>query len=108
MTYTTDNRWSTGSGRDLVPEDAPAAYGARWIDYGSRAETVPDRQGFACNDRADRDWLVAFLEEANLTSDVHTLEHDVPRTTDEGGWSHVMRRSGGYIYVDAWLNPEGS
>jgi hypothetical protein len=105
MTYTTDNRWSTGSGRALVPEDPPAAYGARWIDYETYADIVPDRQGFAYNDTVDRERLIDKLEAAqlhrNLPSFVLAAETIIPFV----GWTVVLRRSGGYIYVDAWLNP---
>jgi hypothetical protein len=107
MTYTTDNRWSTGSQRSQVPDDAPAAYGARWIDHGSTADIVPDRQGFAYNDdnQAARQTLIDYLVREELHRDL-AIDYDEPSRLDFLGWTAVLRRSGGYVYVDAWLNPE--
>jgi hypothetical protein len=106
MTYTTDNRWSTGSQRSLVPDDAPAAYGARWIDYDTRADILGDRQGFAYGEWGDAIPLVDFLTAENMHQDMPQVpQDDGPHLLAFDGWRAVLRRSGGYVYVDAWLNP---
>jgi hypothetical protein len=105
MTYTCDNRWNTGSGRTHVPDDAPAAYGARWIDLGPTADIVPDRQGFAYNDEDSRQRLIDLLVREEMHRDL-AVDYDVPTVERLGEMTAVLRRSGGYVYVDAWLNPE--
>lgn len=107
-TYVHDNRWSPGASQAELPEDSPAMYSARWIDNGSRADIVPDRQGFAYNDQADRDRLIAHLEAASVHTDLGWLtnERDIPvHVAGEHKWQMWLRRSGGYVYVDAWLTP---
>ena len=108
--YETDNRWSPGASGVTVPETAPAAYSARWIDMGDTvmADVVPDRQGFAYNDEADRDMLMMLL---NSASDIRTpfyvglIERDkLMVLANPPEWQCWARRSGGYIYVDAWLS----
>ena len=110
-TWTTDNRWSPGTSGADVPDDAPAAYSARWIDHGSheKADILPDRQGFAYNDTTDRDALIKLL-----SSNTHRIrsmgshDHDVTYEVDVmGAWRIFQRRVGGYVYVDAWLTPAG-
>jgi hypothetical protein len=101
MTYTTDNRWISGQ----APDDAPAAYGARWIDQGSTPfDVVPDRQGFAYNNEADRDRLIDLLTRLNpreFTDLERGDEWQHPAEYEE--WQLAMRRTGGYCYVEAWL-----
>lgn len=108
MTYTTDNRWPTGNERPLTPEEAPAAYGARWIDHGSTADIVPDRQGFAYNNTEARQTLVDHLVREELHRGLAFTHDDYDKavTMPFLGWTAVLRRSGGYVYVDAWLNKE--
>lgn len=107
--WTTDNRWGPGNSGASAPDTAPAAYAARWIDQGDHtpADVVPDRQGFAYSDPADRDALIALMGKAG--DDVRTpydLDRaDGIRQTFFGGWFIQLRRAGGYIYVDAWLTP---
>lgn len=110
-TFTTDNRWSPGASGATIPEDATAIYSARWIDHGdySPADIPGSRQGFAYNDPADRDALIALLsnEGSNMRRtpnnsgldkrDVSTVIENTPE------WAMYQRRSGGYIYVDAFL-----
>ena len=119
MTFQTDNRWSPGaslrglSDDEQMPTGCPAAYSARWIDMGNHAlaDILPDRQGFAYNKSDDRDRLIDLL----MANDYRVRmiggdeERDVTVTVDLPGWQefHVTRRrSGGYVYVDAWLLPQ--
>lgn len=104
--FITDNRWSAGSSGHAIPQGSPAAYAARWIDQGDRVDVVPDRQGFAYDDVADRDALLDAMGQANLREQATTLGRDVPTVVvvpSDYGFTCCMRRSGGYIYVDAWL-----
>ena len=110
MDYKKDNRWSPGGSGAIVAHGAPAAYAARWIDQGDEipADVVPDRQGFAYNELADRERLVAFMEGDRMirTPGYTCLGYD--RTTvivNHPDWHMYQRRAGGYIYVDAWLTP---
>jgi hypothetical protein len=104
-THSTDNRWSPGSSGAIVPESAPAAYAARWIDNGTTADILHDRQGFAYDDPADRDRLIDKLTEANATEALVSERDETVEWSNSTEWSLYMRRSGGYIYVDAWLTP---
>lgn len=107
MSFTTDNRWSAGSLQDKVPETALAAYGARWIDHDTSIDVVPDRQGFAYNDILERDRLLNLMEVCNL----RTRATQLPRSDDpveviaSNGFEAWMRRTGGYVYVAAWITP---
>ena len=101
----TDNRYSPGAAGVDAPAEAPASYSARWIDRGYRAEVLPDRQGFAYNDMADRNRLIDLLRQADLASALPDLHPDLPTEVGTGEWSVWMRRAGGYIYVEAWLVP---
>lgn len=109
--FTTDNRWSPGTSGANVPDTTTAAYAARWIDQGDDvlADIVPDRQGFAYSDKADMERLIDLLGKAGDSfrtphkvgldqRDVTTVVMNTPE------WKAYMRRSGGYIYVDAWLS----
>ena len=105
--YNIDNRYSPGSSGGVVPLGAPAAYAARWIDHCTWADVLPDRQGFAYNDRAGFQALVEHLVEANLAAKMPNVALDVTRLViDDPAWCLLMRRAGGYVYVDAWLVPE--
>lgn len=112
MTWAIDNRWSAGGAGVHTPEDALAAYGARWIDRGdlTPAEILPDRQGFAYDNPADRDRLIDKLASADGTirepSRWPSGEYDVVhRIIHRADWEVWVRRAGGYIYVAAWLTP---
>jgi hypothetical protein len=106
-TRTTDNRWAAGSSGAVVPDDAPAAYGARWIDMGDStpADVVPDRQGFAYTDRAAMTRLIDLLVDADKgIRSLAGLDRDAVEVTNVGTtWSIARRRAGGYVYVEAWL-----
>lgn len=112
MTYTTDNRWSPGASGATVPDTAPAAYSARWIDMGddALADVLPDRQGFAYNDTDARDRLIAFLvrDDHRIRTPNGIIDRDVTYVVEglPDGWTMYQRRAGGYIYVDAWLEPD--
>ena len=113
MTWTTDNRWAPGASRALVPDDAPAAYSARWIDHGDfdRADVLPDRQGFAYDDHVGVDRLCSLLQDSDSQIRVPYKcgldRRDVTTViVNHPDWKMYGRRSGGYIYVDAWLNPK--
>lgn len=109
--WTQDNRWSPGGSGHAPPDEAPAAYAARWIDQGAmRADIVPDRQGFAYNMSADAEHLMVAL----TASQPHLHVGELPRdeTVDladyltlPDGLRMFARRAGGYFYVDAWLEP---
>jgi hypothetical protein len=106
-TWATDNRWSPGASGAEIPDNIRAAYGARWIDQGDTrlADVVPDRQGFAYDDRRDQAALIYRLVEA----DEHLrylggLARDETSFVWSGDdWEMFQRRAGGYVYVDAWL-----
>jgi hypothetical protein len=117
-TFTTDNRYGAGASGANVPEGTFAAYAARWIDHGDRADIVPDRQGFAYATEGHRHALISALLQVTPHLSTGGLSRDVTTvdiyTTDEveHGITIVMRRAGGYVYVDAWLTvaehrPEG-
>jgi hypothetical protein len=98
-----DNRWGTGSLANHLPETYRAAYGARWIDNGSWFDVVPDRQGFAYDDPAERDALIERLQKHDPMH-VTAIARDVDvNSLSEGAFHCWMRRTGGYVYVDAWL-----
>jgi len=110
MTFSTDNRYCVGSSGRTPPEEATVAYGARWIDQGDLrpADIVPDRQGFAYNNADDlRELAIAHLTRVDAQSRHCELNFDVTETlydgTEDDGFGLVMRRAGGYVYVDAWL-----
>lgn len=105
-TFTTDNRWSAGGLDAKVPDTAVAVYGARWIDHGTWADIVPDRQGFAYSEMTDRDKLVEQLVhwDAHRNLLPNDRETEVRVVDDKAiGFQMWMRRSGGYVYVCAWL-----
>jgi hypothetical protein len=102
----TDNRWSSGGLGAKVPDDAVAAYGARWIDHGSYMDVVPDRQGFAYDATADRERLIDHMMKSDLQGYAAALERDVDVEfvhVVKDGFRCWMRRAGGYVYVAAWL-----
>lgn len=108
-TFNTDNRFSPGASGATVPEFATAAYSARWIDQGDDvpAEILPDRQGFAYDDAIARDALIARLvaegDTARTPYKVGLDQRDVTTViVNHPNWRMYARRSGGYIYVDAW------
>lgn len=104
-TFTTDNRYAAGGSGANPPDEAVAAYAARWIDLFLTADVLPDRQGFAYNDEADRDALRELMYEANIRFyQLDSLAPDQPRVQHFGPMTVCLRRSSGYIYCDAWLN----
>lgn len=110
MTFTTDNRYCVGSSGRTPPEDAVVAYGARWIDQGDlrQADILPDRQGLAYNGdgQPETGTLIAELVRVDADRRHCELNYDVTETLYDGtedGFGLVMRRGGGYVYVDAWL-----
>lgn len=107
MNYKTDNRWSPGASGAEVPDDAPAAYSARWIDMGDLipADVVPDRQGFGYNDTGYRDDLIDALKETDRRTPGSMPRDRSCIVVRSPLFTMVQRRAGGYIYVDAWLLP---
>ena len=113
-TYEADNRWAPDASfrPPEASEGAVAEYAARWIDRGTHAETVPDRQGFAHDDPPKGLVLIDALNEADVLHDVAGLQADIceqrelPAGDDHTGliW---LRRAGGYIYVDASIYHKG-
>lgn len=108
-----DNRWSSGGLGERVPETALAAYGARWIDHGTHMDVVPDRQGFRYDNETGaqhRAKLIDKMIELDLQKVATTLEHsDGHQTVYDGhqdGFWVWMRRTGGYVYVAAWIEEE--
>jgi hypothetical protein len=106
-TFTTDNRWSAGASGAGIPsvDRIVAAYGARWIDHGDRADVVPDRQGFAYDRPECRDLLIDRMVKLNPAQRlVHGMARDQVVCLQDGReWQVFARRAGGYVYVDAWL-----
>jgi hypothetical protein len=111
-TFTTDRRWSPGSSGRNAPPEATAAYNGRWIDHGSSVDVVPDRQGYAFDDSA------AYMTFRGMLTIAKPHEHVLGTPRDETycivtsrDAFHKMevwvRRSAGYVYVDAWLVPIG-
>ena len=104
MDFTTDNRWPVGSLEEKIPATARAVYSARWIDHGSVVDVVPDRQGFAYDDDADRKLLTEYMEAHDIRTLHDGLDFDaVACMVDEAEFKTFMRRSGGYVYVVAWI-----
>lgn len=114
MNFTHDNRWSPGSSGATVPDDAIAAYSARWIDRGcggGGADVVGDRQGLAWNDGAGRQAILDALitHRPHLSDDLDLIPYDsrgelLMHRVLEGLYVFVARR-GGYFYVDAYIIP---
>lgn len=105
-----DNRWSPGVAA-TAPDNAPAAYSARWIDNDTRASIVPDRQGFAYSTDIERGRLINLLQDARLHTRTGSLAYDVVTMmygADGDVWKAWLVRRGGYVYVDAWLKGEPS
>jgi hypothetical protein len=102
-TFTTDNRWSPGSSGALVPLTR-AAYSARWIDTGTPvADIVHDRQGTAYVSGDDREILFAALGREQPHKRVDIGLDYTTQIVDAYDLEVWARRSGGYVYVDAWL-----
>jgi len=124
--YEVDNRWTKG----WAPENALAAYGARWISMGggTTGDILGDRQGFAYDQSHYRDTLMKALtalhlhrptpfwhdtEPADVTDRAMMTIYESGRAPDYGlyvqgysaAWSMEFRMEGrdGYIYVEAWL-----
>ena len=81
-----DNRWSPGTAAS-APDNAPAAYSARWIDKGGTAEILPDRQGFAYNDEAARRTLIDHLQSARLHTRIGSIGYDVVTLATTDAWA---------------------
>ncbi len=109
MTFTTDNRFCVGASRGMI-EHSIAAYGGRWIDYGPYipADVVADRAGFAYDNANDVKPIILALTEQEISgADTDRGPENASAPTvfvsdDKRVWTYV-RRSGGYIYVDAFL-----
>lgn len=107
MSWTTDNRWSPGASGAEVPDTARAVYSARWIDMGNDrpADVLGDRQGFAYNHTSHRDALIGLMTDNPCIRMLGTQPHEAVVCTNHGTtWTICTRRSGGYVYVDAWLS----
>lgn len=102
MSYTTDNRWSPNAG--IAPANARAVYSARWIDNGDYFDVLPDRQGFAYDEAADRDELIDALNTHQPRRMTMVARSDTHKGVITAAPFHVwMRRFGGYVYTEAWL-----
>lgn len=105
-----DTRWSPGASGADVPDTSRAAYSARWIDQGDMqpAGVVHDRQGVAFDDALDLNVLLGLMNRYAPQCSATLVERGA-----EGGLrinfpDHLvvhLRRSGGYVYCDAWLDP---
>lgn len=104
--FAVDNRWTPGNSGHLPPPDAPAAYSARWTDRpGEPAGLVPDRSGFAYTTPEARDRLVELLARTQPHLHVGEAVRDGdPHRIDRDELTVVLRRAGGYTYVDAWTS----
>src|SRR4029077_14187559 len=110
--FLTDNRYCTGASGATLPSEAfmCAAYAARWIDRGSApADIVPDRQGLAYDRPEQRDLLIAALgrETPHTLIDASVGRDEPTLLVWRDDLVICVRRSGGYVYVDAWLWAEG-
>jgi hypothetical protein len=108
-TYAIDNRWAVGALEEKIPDNALAVYGARWIDHDTWMDIVPDRQGFAYDSAVGRDRLIDRMEGSDLRGYATALERDVAvefKHVVKDGFRCWMRRSGGYVYVAAWIEEE--
>ena len=105
--FTTDNRWAAGGSGANQPDEAVAAYAARWIDHDKTVDILGDRSGYAFIERADAEQLREFLLALGAFKIApRSLERDttvvlrLSRTV-----TVAYRRAGGYVYCDAWSVP---
>ena len=102
--HKTDNRYR----REWAPATAKVAYGARWIDNETWCDVVPDRQGWAYDDEADRDLLLPAMKLIQ-NSNVRLLDF-VEYTdgyygcdaADVEGVKVSLFRNGGYVHIEVW------
>jgi len=101
-------QWGLSS---LVPEDAPAAWGARAILQNGFVDLIPDRQGMGFSDDLAKHSLAVWLGTQGLAwlgriakqmrgDESKLYEHD-----DEG--FHIRANtnaSHGYVYIAAWVD----
>lgn len=105
--YQHDTRWSPTAGQ--APPDAAAVYSARWIDHGDHFDVIPDRHGYAWTHDTDRQDLAEALAVADPAR--HTMirhsDRYLPLYADPqpGDLDVRVRRTGGYVYVEAWITP---
>jgi len=106
--YATDHRWSPTASGATPPDDAPAVYTARWIDYGTHADVVHDRGGFAFDEQSAVDRLIDELNEVRAHHDIADMPRDVTHQLIQSDTLVMFgRRAGGYVYVCAW-QPAGT
>ncbi len=111
-----DNRYAPGSSWVTEPDNVLAAYSGRWIDCGNLApaDIVPDRQGFACDHAqygqilgGELGKLAPHASTGDLGRDITVIWRDgveVLGGHDGFKLTIALRRSGGYVYCDAYLH----
>lgn len=94
-----------------IPDGARAAWGGRAIDYGTSFDLPWDRADMA-GDAAGKLTLGELLTERTPLTQVFKNLADMPKGdtvaevyADEDA-TMVARRNGGYLYLQAWLNPK--
>lgn len=103
--YETDNRYR----REWAPASAKVAYGARWIaDFNERcSDIVPNRQGWAFDDAADRDLLVPAIDylastACSMIEGVEFVDGAWEASGSFEGANYRMLANGGYMHVEVW------
>ena len=103
--YETDNRYR----REWAPATARVAYGARWIaDFNERcSDVVPNRQGWAFDDAADRDLLVPAIDylastACSMIEGVEFVDGAWEASGSFEGANYRMLANGGYMHVEVW------
>lgn len=113
--YLHDSRFSKFATGIYAPDDAAAVYSARWIDLGDRADVEHNRQGYAFDDVKEGDKLInmlMYVDPGRRPTIAELIpgevQDEVLRVDKFPGqeMALVMKRSGGYIYVNAWLVPQ--
>ncbi len=94
-----------------IPDGARAAWGGRAIDYGTSFDLPWDRADMA-GDAAGKLALGELLTEHTPLTTVYKKCVDMPQGDDvvevfaNEDATMVARRYGGYLYLQAWLNPK--
>ena len=95
--------------REWAPATAKVAYGARWIaDFNERcSDVVPNRQGWAFDDKADRDLLVPAIDylastACSMIEGVEFVDGAWEATGSFEGANYRMLANGGYMHVEVW------
>lgn len=98
--------------KDVIPDDAVAAWGARVILTKGRLDILHDRYQFHFSDDATLNVFIGWLNDVgrswlkSTAKDVYPDEN-LTHALDEGRF-HIRcnaQTSYGYLYVGAWMDP---